>query len=1658
MKKQLLFILLMLLSALPFGLNAQTVALASWDFYGVNTGPATATAQTNTDNPFLAPPTLTRGPNAAANGAVNNSFRTVGFQNNGIAVTNTDYFQFQISPNTGKKVTLTSIVARFNGTAGFFVSPGVESRFAYSKDGVNFTLFSSPSVFVTASNTPFSFDLTTSIPDDLKDIPEGTTVTIRYYASGRTATGGWGFFSGSSGALGLVLNGTVSTGVGVDITPPVTTAFYPKIENIRSTSVDLISNINEAGKTYFVVTPATEAAPTPAQVKAGNNAAGTAAFKSGNLTNAVAADVTATITGLAPLTAYNIYTVSEDAIPNLQTTVATLNFTTTALVDVIPPANTATYPKVSGVTLTSFDLLSSLNENGRTFYVLIPAGGTAPTTSAQIKAGLDGTNSTAFKAGSVDVTTPATEFPASVTGLSPASSYQLYVVSQDAATNPNLQTAFTTINFTTLSPPLPSPVIISQYYEGTSTNKWLELSNLSDQPVNTASPQLKLALYNISGDAGTINITGTPSQVVSLNITIPAHGTVLIGNSLNGTEVPYITNASAAQISNAVINFNGNDGVALLDANNNVIDAFGQGLNAKDVSYVRNLNITAGSATFNVNDWELTTIQTVQNAADDDDPLRLGVYLPLNLSPCAAPTVAATNLVFSNITTNSITGTFTASTDANEYLVVRSLNSTLSAIPVNGTVYNAGSALGGGVVSGRLVANTFTDTNLASSTKFYYFIIPLNNVSCTGGPIYLTSNVLTSTATTNTLSVCSTPVSQPVNFTITSSNYNFIQGAYTPAAGADEYLVVMSKNAAFTGVPVNQSVYTVGDAIADGIVVKRGTGNTFVRTGLAQNTNYYFYIYSINSACSGGPLYLTTSPLTGSQKTGVLDANNLNFYYGNLHSHSSYSDGNKDNLNNKPEQDYAFAKNSMKMDFLGISEHNHTQAGMSLANWQPGLNAAKSATTSTFVALHGMEWGVISGGGHVIVYGIDSLIGWEPGENQIFVPKSTYTGATGLFSIINRHGLNAIATLAHPNTTDFGNIAASYDVNADNAIVGSALESGPAFSTNLTYSDPASSMSYLSYYNRMLARGYHLGASIDHDNHNMTFGRHTRARLVVLAPALTENDLLDAMKKMRFYASEDSASRVTFTLNKQPVGSVFTGVEAPEISFAMQTTNPVTSIKLMFGIPGSGINPTQIASSTNASLTYTDNALANLSTGYYYGDILESDGSRIITSPIWYTRDASFVKTPQKITFSVTRTLVVGTPDAEIGASSDNAANRITYTSSDPSIVTIVDDKIHILKAGQVTITASQTGDALFQAASAQQLLTIAPLPVASISADVIVAQNATPPAVVFTATTGTAPFIFTYHVNTGANQTVTTNTNTASVTAPTTTVGTFVYSLTQIADANATAAQQLSATVTVKPLPVAAVSATAPVCVNGTSPVITFTGSNGTAPYTFTYTVNGSRSTISTSSSTATVNAPTNNSGTFTYALVSVADVYGNQTQTGTAVVTINALPVIQISSSKGLTVSKGESLILTASGGTTYSWTGSDILTGQNSVSATIRPRASGVYSVRVTNASGCTTTEQINITVAEDYKLEASTIVTPNGDGKNDKFIIKNIDYYPNNTLKIFDKAGRVLYQMKSYANDWDGTLNGSPLAEGTYYYILDLGPNRGNFKGFINILRD
>jgi large repetitive protein len=222
---------------------------------------------------------------------------------------------------------------------------------------------------------------------------------------------------------------------------------------------------------------------------------------------------------------------------------------------------------------------------------------------------------------------------------------------------------------------------------------------------------------------------------------------------------------------------------------------------------------------------------------------------------------------------------------------------------------------------------------------------------------------------------------------------------------------------------------------------------------------------------------------------------------------------------------------------------------------------------------------------------------------------------------------------------------------------------------------------------------------------------------------------------------------------------------------------------------------------------------------------------------------------------------------------------------------------------GNYTVRVLETNLAGCTNLPVEVTVTVNPLPTAIIAGATTVCQNDVAPNITFTGANGTAPYTFTYKINGGTDQTITTSGVNSSITvvAPTTISGTFTYSLVSISDASTTHCSQTqtgSAVITVNPLPTAIIAGTTNVCKNGTEPNVTFTGANGTAPYTFTYKIDGGTDqTITTSgvNSSITVAAPTTVSGPFTYSLVSISDAsttHCSQAQTGSAVITVNTLP----------------------------------------------------------------------------------------------------------------------------------------------------------------------
>jgi gliding motility-associated-like protein len=86
----------------------------------------------------------------------------------------------------------------------------------------------------------------------------------------------------------------------------------------------------------------------------------------------------------------------------------------------------------------------------------------------------------------------------------------------------------------------------------------------------------------------------------------------------------------------------------------------------------------------------------------------------------------------------------------------------------------------------------------------------------------------------------------------------------------------------------------------------------------------------------------------------------------------------------------------------------------------------------------------------------------------------------------------------------------------------------------------------------------------------------------------------------------------------------------------------------------------------------------------------------------------------------------------------------------------------------------------------------------------------------------------------------------------------------------------------------------------------------------------------------------------------------------------------------------------------------------------------------------------------------------VFTPNGDGLNDGFEIKNLDG-PDFHLRIYNRWGTLVFDNENFMKSWDGHINGSPASDGAYYYILEVVPtiqtvgNKHTYKGFLEVVR-
>ena len=113
--------------------------------------------------------------------------------------------------------------------------------------------------------------------------------------------------------------------------------------------------------------------------------------------------------------------------------------------------------------------------------------------------------------------------------------------------------------------------------------------------------------------------------------------------------------------------------------------------------------------------------------------------------------------------------------------------------------------------------------------------------------------------------------------------------------------------------------------------------------------------------------------------------------------------------------------------------------------------------------------------------------------------------------------------------------------------------------------------------------------------------------------------------------------------------------------------------------------------------------------------------------------------------------------------------------------------------------------------------------------------------------------------------------------------------------------------------------------------------------------------------------------------------------------------------------------------------------------------------VFTYRVKDANGSyTNVANVKVKILPEV-IKIPTLFTPNGDGVNDIFVIKDLTNYAANELIVLNRWGNEVYRQSNYQNNWSGT----GLSEGTYFYIVKLKKANGDAwvvqKGYVTLLR-
>jgi len=192
--------------------------------------------------------------------------------------------------------------------------------------------------------------------------------------------------------------------------------------------------------------------------------------------------------------------------------------------------------------------------------------------------------------------------------------------------------------------------------------------------------------------------------------------------------------------------------------------------------------------------------------------------------------------------------------------------------------------------------------------------------------------------------------------------------------------------------------------------------------------------------------------------------------------------------------------------------------------------------------------------------------------------------------------------------------------------------------------------------------------------------------------------------------------------------------------------------------------------------------------------------------------------------------------------------------------------------------------------------------------------------------------------------------------------------------------------------------------------------------------------------SSTTIINPVASPPATTTYSVL-ITDRTCNTDSSFIVQVTVGVRPVVNAGKSNDIDCAH-KSAILFASGGVTYSWSPSTGLSNSNIINPVATPMGTQQYVVTVTDAGGCSNKDSVTVfsNLTASLARYMPNAFTPNGDGINDCYGLKNWVYIKKLQFYIFNRFGEQVFATASPFKCWDGTHKGKQALAGTYVYYI------------------